>query len=124
MQFNNSKFILLMCSLAIALYEAETVVICGNRLTEMLARACQYGYNSRLKRSVTLPDYNSVDTENNNALDNNNDYGRQPLFQAMIGESAHHQLLATRRRRFNIVDECCRKACDDEQLSEYCAPIV
>ncbi|XP_060656020.1 bombyxin A-2 homolog [Drosophila nasuta] len=126
MHFVNTKFILLICSL-FAVCQAESIVICGDGLADMLMRICENGYNTRFKRTgAILPDYNAIDSENNaNALDNfgaysSIDYQRQPLLYAMLGESARHQLLSTRRRRFNIVEECCDKPCTTQELKMYC----
>ncbi|XP_034106182.1 bombyxin A-2 homolog [Drosophila sulfurigaster albostrigata] len=127
MHFENTKFILLICSLTIAVCQADSIVICGDGLADMLMRICENGYNTRFKRTgAILPDYNAIDSENNaNALDNfgaysSIDYQRQPLLYAMLGESARHQLLSTRRRRFNIVEECCDKPCTTQELKMYC----
>ncbi|KAH8408695.1 hypothetical protein KR215_011015, partial [Drosophila sulfurigaster] len=145
MHFENTKFILLICSLTIAVCEAESIVICGDGLADMLMRICENGYNTRFKRTgkkttfndpiykliytlfsgAILPDYNSDSENNANALDNfgaysSIDYQRQPLLYAMLGESARHQLLSTRRRRFNIVEECCDKPCTTQELKMYC----
>ncbi|KAH8302456.1 hypothetical protein KR044_006901 [Drosophila immigrans] len=121
MQLENFKYVLLICSLVIPLSSSDKIIICGKGLSEMMTRICRNGYNYRLKRTdATLPDYNSLDTENNdNALDNF-DFAKQPLLYAMLGESARQQLLSTRRRRFDIVEECCDKPCSTDELKEYC----
>ncbi|KAH8371211.1 hypothetical protein KR093_006640 [Drosophila rubida] len=123
MQFENAKYVLLICSLVIMLYQVETG-FCGNGLTESLLKACLNGFNSRLKRTGDI----LPDTENNanlntlNALGafTNIDYDRQPLLYAMLGESAAPHMMSTRRRRYTIVEECCNKPCSQTELAQYC----
>ncbi|XP_062134400.1 probable insulin-like peptide 5 [Drosophila sulfurigaster albostrigata] len=110
MHFENSKYFLLLgFGLVITFCGVESVHVCGDGLSDMMARICTNGFNYRLKRSDTR--------NNNNALI---DLEKQPLLYAILGESARNQLLFTRRRRFSIVDECCVDSCPTSQLREYC----
>ncbi|EDW69406.1 probable insulin-like peptide 3 isoform X1 [Drosophila virilis] len=129
MGFECSKLQGLVCSMALLLLlvlHVQSMRLCGTELPEMLEQMCTYGYNTKLKRSYVGPAFNSIDNANSDAsvdLDLGSyaelDLHSQPLLRALLGESGHH-LVKTRRRRYGVHDECCRKSCSLEELNYYC----
>ncbi|XP_055910328.1 probable insulin-like peptide 3 [Eupeodes corollae] len=88
--------------------------LCGKKLPDTLDMLCENGFGTKTKKSILVDPveyYNDIDGE-----DLISPFGQFPF----ISQYEANALAKSRRRRFGIADECCKKACTMAELRSYC----
>ncbi|XP_055846323.1 probable insulin-like peptide 3 [Episyrphus balteatus] len=85
--------------------------LCGKKLPDTLDLICENGFGTKTKKSIDPVDYY-----------NDIEEGIQLPFDQFpfISKFEANALAKSRRRRFGIADECCKKACTMAELRSYC----
>ncbi|XP_017842098.1 probable insulin-like peptide 3 isoform X2 [Drosophila busckii] len=96
--------LLLLCGLSYVACNEQRIVLCGDKVPDVLASVCEGNYNSKMKRNYdAAPELDS-----------------SYLLRRLLGDSIQFQLKTRRRKRYGIKEECCLKSCTQTELSAYC----
>ncbi|SPP87454.1 probable insulin-like peptide 5 [Drosophila guanche] len=97
--------------------------LCGDKLSEALDMMCPNGFNARIPHKRGLLDlFDYVDHMAEPGLD---DDDAAASVGALLPEGVrlpwrHSSLMTTRRQMRGIVNECCAKPCNYNEIQAYC----
>ncbi|XP_034657457.1 probable insulin-like peptide 5 [Drosophila subobscura] len=105
-----------LCSWSHAVPSKRSSRLCGDKLSEALDMMCPNGFNARIPHKRGLLDlFDYVDHMAEPGLDDDD--------AASVGALRpwrHSSLMTTRRQMRGIVNECCAKPCNYNEIQAYC----
>ncbi|XP_055838925.1 bombyxin B-9-like [Episyrphus balteatus] len=112
--FSSWLFVLVVIFSTTTMHSQAAETYCGRKLGNTLDLICEFGFGTKLKKSVKLEpnDYYS-DTDEDMPFS----FEKFPF----LAKFQENSLAKTRRRRYGgIANECCDKPCTMDELRSFC----